>query len=492
MKRLALLIMGMIIMSSLLPGCTGKDMQTENTQITDTLSPTPMVEGNSSETTVVEDNISPTSAEAATPEPTQAPEKKVIVVWDYSSEVIDAVRLFKELHPDFKYEIKLQSMATVDSSYHVILDDGFAAGGQVEPDIYSVDSAFALQYIRGEKAKEAATYKELGIDVDRLLKESAIQQYVIDMGTNSEGEVVALAYQSTIGAFIYRRSIAKDVWGTDDPDIIKTKIGPGWKQFLKAAAQLKAKGYSICTNPEDIWRAVTTSAEHKWIENGELIIDPKREEYIDLAMELEKNDYTNNARPWLDEWYEAMRDEGEKKVFGYLGPTWLFNYVISGNSGGEQVGKGTYGDWAVCEPPVGFFWGGTFVMANKDTQEKDGVAEILTWMTLDSSETGLQAFIANGKFSNGKKETVISNKVMEKADGRIDFLGGQNCYDVYIPAGEKVRANNMTMYDETIEYWWLEQVREYTGGNKTRQQAIEDFKKTVYEKIPEAFQNPFR
>lgn len=102
MKRLALLIMGMIIMSSLLPGCTGKDMQTENTQITDTLSPTPMVEGNSSETTVVEDNISPTSAEAATPEPTQAPEKKVIVVWDYSSEVIDAVRLFKELHPDFK------------------------------------------------------------------------------------------------------------------------------------------------------------------------------------------------------------------------------------------------------------------------------------------------------------------------------------------------------------------------------------------------------
>ena len=44
---------------------------------------------------------------------------------------------------------------------------------------------------------------------------------------NSDGKIVALGYQATGGAFIYRRSIAKDVWGSDDPATVKAKIGGG-------------------------------------------------------------------------------------------------------------------------------------------------------------------------------------------------------------------------------------------------------------------------
>ena len=85
-------------------------------------------------------------------------------------------------------------------------------------------------------------YKDLGIDVDKLLKEAEIAPYTVDIGTNPDGELVGLGYQATGGAFIYRRSIAKDVWGTDDPAVIKDKIGPGWDKFFEAAAELKAKG----------------------------------------------------------------------------------------------------------------------------------------------------------------------------------------------------------------------------------------------------------
>lgn len=482
MKRFILLIIGMFALLVLLIGCTVKDTLTKNTP-----SPTPVEKESLSITPGIDEGASLNPVEVTTPEPTKVPERKVIKVWDYGYEVIEAVKLFKKLHPDFEYDIELRSTATAYSSYHVLLDEAFAAGGEEAPDIYAVESAFALQYIQGEDSRYAATYKDLGIDVDKLLKEASIAQYAIDMGTNQNGELVGLSYQSTIGAFIYRRSIAKDVWGTDDPEIIKTKIGPGWKQFLKAAAKLKAKGYSIISGPEDLWRAVSSTAEHRWIENGELIIDPKREEYMDLAMKLEKNDYTNHARPWLDEWYQAMKDAGERKVFGFLGPTWLFNFVITGNCGGKQVGEGTYGDWAVCEPPEGFFWGGTWVLANKNTKAKDGVAEILTWMTLDTSETGLQYLIANGQFIKGIRESVVSNVVMEKSDGRIDFLGGQNMFDIYTTARDKVHGKNLTMYDETIEYYWLEQVREYTSGNKSRDQAIVDFKQNVYDKLPDVF-----
>ena len=60
----------------------------------------------------------------------------------------------------------------------------------------------------------------------------------------------------------YRRSIAKDVWGTDDPKTVAEKIGAGtnsWDTFFSAAAELKAKGYGIVSGDGDIWHAVENS-----------------------------------------------------------------------------------------------------------------------------------------------------------------------------------------------------------------------------------------
>ena len=59
-------------------------------------------------------------------------------------------------------------------------------------------------------------YEDLGLDADGKIKSSEIAQYAVDIGTNTDGKVVALGYQATGGAFIYRRSIARDTWGTDD------------------------------------------------------------------------------------------------------------------------------------------------------------------------------------------------------------------------------------------------------------------------------------
>ena len=75
---------------------------------------------------------------------------------------------------------------------------------------------------------------------------------------------------------------------------------------------------------------------------------------------------------------------------------------MAGNSGGSKPGEGTYGDWAACAPNVGFLWGGTWLVSNKavsGTEKAAGVAEILTWITLDTSEDGLQYGWANGTWS---------------------------------------------------------------------------------------------
>jgi len=155
------------------------------------------------------------------------PSVTTINVWAFTDEVPKMIEKYKETHPDFKYEINPTIIATTDGAYQPALDQALAAGGPDAPDIYCAESAFVLKYTQGDAANYAAAYKDLGIDVDAKIKEAQIAQYSVDIGTRGDGNVVGLGYQATGGAFIYRRSIAKDVWGTDDPATIKEKIGGG-------------------------------------------------------------------------------------------------------------------------------------------------------------------------------------------------------------------------------------------------------------------------
>lgn len=423
-------------------------------------------------------------AEGGKEAPAAAKTPKVINLWSFTDEVPKMLARYKELNPKFDYEIKTTIIATTDGAYQPALDQAIIGGGANAPDLYCAESAFILKYTQGDMAQYAAAYKDLGIDVDKLLKEADIAQYTVDIGSD-KGVLKGLGYQATGGAFIYRRSVAKDVWGTDDPKTIEAKVGPGWDKFMEAAAALKAKGYGIVSGDGDVWHAVEGASPKPWVVDGKLYIDPSREAFLDIAKTLKDKGYHNDTQDWTDAWFADMKNAGPKKVLGYFGPAWLINYVMAGNSGGKQPGEGTYGDWAVCKPPVGFFWGGTWVVANKNSPVKAALAEIIKWITLDSSNTGLQYYWANGTLNGpgGTKDTVASGTVMKKSDGKLPFLGGQNMFDAFVPAGAFATGKNKHQYDESINSIWRGQVREYTAGNKSRVQAILDFKQQVKDQL---------
>jgi hypothetical protein len=348
--------------------------------------------------------------------------------------------------------------------------------------MYCAEAAFVLKYTQGDMASYAATYEDLGIDVAAETKAADIAQYTIDIGTRpSDGKLVGLGYQATGSAYIYRRSIAKDVWGTDDPAVVADKIGPGWDKFFAAAAELKAKGYGIVSGDGDIWHAVENSSEKGWIVDGKLTIDPARETFLDLSKSLKDNGYHNDTQDWTDAWFADMKGIGAQPIFGFFGPAWLINYVMAGNSGGTKPGEGTYGDWAVCNPPVGFFWGGTWVIANAASEKKEAVAKLVEWITLQSDDKGLQYGWANGTLygEGGTKDTVSSGTVMAMSNGELAFLGGQNMFDVFVPANQFANGKNLTQYDSVINLLWRDQVRQYTAGNVTREDALAAFKQAV-------------
>ena len=412
--------------------------------------------------------------------------KTVLNVMAFTDEVPGMIQKYLDFNNlNDQYELNTTIVATTDGLYQPALDQLLQSG---EVDLYAAEAAFVLKYAQGDACEYAAAYEDLGIDVAAATDAAQIAQYTIDIGTRpSDGKLVGLGYQSTGGAFIYRRSIAKDVWGNDDPAFVAEKIGAGsgnWDAFFAAAEELKAKGYAIVSGDGDMWHAVENSSPAGWIVDGALNIDPAREAFLDLSKTLMDNGYHHDTQDWQEGWFADMKKDGG--VFGFYGRAWLINYTIAPNAGeGEESSAG---DWAACAPNIGFFWGGTWVLASKSvvgTEKQDIVKDIINWITLDCSETGLQYYWANGTLNGegGTKDDVASGTVLAMSNGEMDFLGGQNMFDVFVPANAYANGKNLTQYDETINNYWRDATRQYTSGAMTRDEAIAAFKQNVADNL---------
>ena len=489
MKRAAALALSACMVASMVTGC-GDSGSTGSADTEATTAAAVDDTADDTADTAADDTATDDAAadDTAADDTAAAGDGETINVWAFTDEVPTMIEKFKETHPDFKYNINPTIIATTDGAYQPALDQALAAGGADAPDLYCAESAFVLKYTQGDMSSFAAPYDDLGIDTQAEIDAAKIAQYSVDIGTNPDGKVVGLGYQATGGAFIYRRSIAKDAFGTDDPAEIANIIGSGsqnWDKFWEAAETLKGKGYGIVSGDGDMWHAIENSSDQGWVVDGKLTIDPKREEFLDVSKKLKDNGYHNDTQDWQDAWFADMKGEGEKGIFGFFGPAWLINYTLAPNCGGEAVGEGTYGDWAVCAPPVGFFWGGTWLLANKDSEKKEAVGQIIEWITLDCTESGLQYMWANGTLNGegGTKDCVASATVMDMSDGTLDFLGGQNMFDVFGEANSYANGKNLTQYDETINGYWRDQVRQYSAGEKDRDAAIADFKQQVADNL---------
>lgn len=409
-----------------------------------------------------------------------AEDKTTINLWSFTDEIIGMFNKYLELHPEVAEKVELNTtMINNDGDAYVNAIDLALADGTV--DIYGAEAAYVFKYAQGDASEYAASYEELGIDVEKAIADAEIAPYTVEIGTRpADGKVVALGYQATGGAFIYRRSIAKAVWGSDDPAVVAEKIGAGsgnWDAFFAAAEEVKNAGYKMVSGKGDVWNVLEKAAETGWVVDGKLNIDPVRESYLDIAKQLKDNDYMNDTSAWGEAWFADMTKSGN--VLGFYGPAWLVNYTLGPNSG--EGDNSSAGDWAVCAPNVGFFWGGTWLLAGKgaiaDPVKAEIVKGFIEWVTLDTSDEGLQYLWANGLMNeNGTKDTVASSVVMAKSNGETAFLGGQNMFDEFIPANAYASGKSMTQYDSTINGSWDAAVGQYASGELSREEAIEEFK----------------
>ena len=452
--------------------------------------------------------VEPTAAPAAEVAATEAPAadatmsdlKGDLKVWSFTNEAGSLITAFKEKNPGVNIEFTMIPMTNGEYQTKVKA----AAGTGDAPDVVFLEAAFVREWVESDLLANQS-------DLLPLTKDLKSYQSGIDVGAN-EGVNKAYTFQSTPGAFFYRRSLAKECLGTDDPAEIQAMVSD-LDKFVEVAAKIKACGtgdyYTVGTGGELATPFFTNRAQ-PWIVDDTLVIDPKVVDYVRFAKMMRDNGYESGANQWQEGWFAGMNDTlvdakgTPKKVFSYFLPTWGLPYVLAPNAKSKDGVNDTTGDWAMVNGPMPYQWGGTWIGALDGGKNADLAKEFIKFTTLNED------FLTNwatGYYTNEKLKSidpavaddqvqaagdfVSSQVVVEKIKDSFDksaladFLGGQNSYGAFAEAAPNVSGKLMTGSDDAIQRALNAPLAAYLNGTMTEAEMWTEWLDAVRNEFPD-------
>ncbi len=337
-------------------------------------------------------------------------------------------------------------------------------------DIFLVEADYALKYVDSEIS---LTMKDIKVS-DNDLKDQ--YQYTKDLVTDKSGAIKGSSWQACPGLFAYRRDIAKEVLGTEDPNEIQ-KMLADWTKFDEVAAKMKAKEYFMLSGYDDAYRVYANNLSAKMVgEDGTLKLDPALETWAKNTKSYTEKGYTEKSSLWSDAWKAGMGGKG--KVFGYFFSTWGINFSLDecsadGAPAGERDGKGTNGKWAACYGPQSYYWGGTWIMVARGTDNQKEVADIIKVMTTDA--TVMEKNTRDTLDMTNNKPAM--DKIAKDTSYKAKILGGQNHIALFTEAAGKINMENVTAYDLAITEEYQKAMKDWFDGKevKTYEDALKNF-----------------
>ena len=306
-------------------------------------------------------------------------------------------------------------------------------------DLFLVEADYAPKYVDSDYTMDI---KDLGLTDDDLSEQ---YQYTKDIVT-VDGTQKGTTWQATPGLFAYRRSIAKDVLGTDDPEQVQAAVAD-WDKFNAVAEKANEKGYKMLSGYDDAYRTFSNNVAAPWVDGKTVKVDENIMKWVDQTKTFTDKGYNNKTSLWDDAWAKDQGPEG--KVFGFFYSTWGINFTLLGNSladpdGEKEVGNGIYGDYAVCQGPEPYYWGGTWICAATGTDNKDEVADIMKKLTCDK-DIMKQITLDTEDYTNNKS---AMKEIADDPDYGSAFLGGQNHIKLFAEQAEKIDMSNAGKYDQ--------------------------------------------
>lgn len=369
---------------------------------------------------------------------------------------------------------------SADNAYQNALDAALLKQNEVAADekidLFLVEADYAVKYCGSDYTLDVIN--EVGLTADDVAE---MYQYTKDVMT-ADGVLKGVSWQACPAGMIYRRSFAELVLGTDDPAEVQKAVAD-WDKFDETAALMKEFGYFMVPGYDDTYRIFSDNMNTPWVVDGKIQRDPSIEKWVEMTKKYTDNGWNNKANLWSAESAASAGPDGA--VFCQFGPAWYIDFCLAGwtladSTAPAAVGNGTWGDWAFCQGPQGFSWGGTWICAAAGTDNLSLVKDIMYTMTCDK-DVAVKIVEAYGDFTNN----VTAMTEMAASDYKNEFLGGQNHLALFLENAQNINRAASTMYDQTCSEKIQSAMADYFNGNVDLETAWANFFKAVEEVHPE-------
>ena len=365
-----------------------------------------------------------------------------------------------------------------DGVYQQKLDEALInqadASDDDKVDIFLSETDYVNKYTDAD-ADVAIPLTDLGIDPETDLAD----QYDFTKTTASDQNGVqrGSTWQCCPGLLVYRRDIAMDVFGTDDPEAVGEKV-KDWDTIKTTAEELKAKGYYTFASYADTFRLYGNSISESWVQPGEttLKVDQKIMDWINDSKEwLDAGYFDKTVKgQWNDDWNKSMGSQA--KVFAFLLPAWGIDFVLSKNWDGEE------GEWAVTNPPQEYNWGGSYVHGCAGTDNPEHVKDIILAVTANKDNL-LKISQDYSDFTNTKSG--MQEAATDDANFSSAFLGGQNPFKYFAPVAENIKIAPLSAYDQGCVELIQNSFSDYFQDKVDFEKAKENFETAIKERYPD-------
>src|SRR5574344_472813 len=247
--------------------------------------------------------------------------------------------------------------------------------------------------------------------------------------------------------FMYRRSLAKNYLGTDDPVEIQ-KLVSSPSAMLSTAEKINQRSNGKClfiTSIRDLYDSFMAQSPTVTIDDKTKNTDPIVYEWVSFADTFKKNGYTTNLEQWSPKWLNATKgmiisNGEEKEIFSYIFPCWFIN----------MFDKSLKGDFAAVKGlATAFNGGGVIGISDKSKNLKEAVA---CCKELVLGKTNLTAALQSKFFPASKK-----NAEQFSNDEWNNFMGGEDYISLLRQVASQTNIYPITAQTEELKSYLLKE-----------------------------------
>ncbi|MBZ4670810.1 MAG: hypothetical protein JG769_1114 [Oscillospiraceae bacterium] len=443
---------------------------------------------NSSSESTLGQNAADSSSESVSAENSSADEGKIINIYCWNDEFRTRVETVYDQVVNTSEDgtvTKLKDGSEIhwiinpnqDGVYQAKLDEALmnqaSAADNDKVDLFLSETDYVFKYT-DKTANVALPLKDIGINPDKDFADQ--YSFTRTTASDSDGVQRGSTWQCCPGLLVYRRDIAKDVFGTDDPEEIGKKVSD-WDKMKAAAEELKAKGYYVFASYADTFRLYGNSISEPWVKPGSstVKVDKKIMNWVNDSKKWKDSGYFDPAikGQWNDDWNKAMGSKS--KVFAFLFPAWGIDFVLKPNWDGDK------GAWAVTNPPQEYNWGGSYIHAAVGTDNPQHAKDIILALTANKDNL-VKISKETSDFTNNRSAmaALASDKSFSS-----EFLGGENPFKYFAPVAENIKIAPLSAYDQGCVELIQSSFGDYFEGKVDLDKAKANFETAIMERYPD-------